>query len=523
MKNYTASGTWEDECAQPLGRRLPVAYSDQRARARINEHMKTAPTVADDVKLVRTVRGQVAAKAVADRYPARHAVLVEGVHIYGQLTNFEKIVADQRNNETESSHRQVLEFLDAHYRVWDGLVEDAGALTVDFHGPRLHAVLTDPPGNPKEQIERAIALAVALRSVADRLAAEYGINTEIRFGIDQGPCLAMTTGRAHEADTLFLGSPANHAAKLAANGPEGGIYLTRNALKILRGSDRVGLLTDWYEVAPQDVIQRASVSHQYQKVRAKAEEVIKERTAQPSFTFRRSAPPLKGISFADLMPSNTVRQGMASIFADIDGYTAFVDNAIRGGHEAIKLAVLGVHTIREELNSVLKEDFGGKRVRFIGDCIHGLIAVWQKNEDDPRGTVKEASLCAAAMKSSFDLCLEMIDGLDDLDLAIGVEYGVVPLTRMGRPGDQSVRCATGKAVIISERQQQAIQGGGIQLGENAKRVAAENVVKFFGESTRILGYDEATALLESQHSPITSITKELPAARPYLKKPDGSA
>ena len=54
---------------------------------------------------------------------------------------------------------------------------------------------------------------------------------------------------------------------------------------------------------------------------------------------------------------------MASLFADIDGYTLFVDNAIRQGQEAIKTAVVGIHVIREELNDVLKADCEGKRVR----------------------------------------------------------------------------------------------------------------------------------------------------------------
>lgn len=492
-----------------------MAYSYEHARARIKEHMKTAPAVAEDVRLIKSIRG-VAMKAAADRYPARQAVLVEGVHLYGQLTNFETIVADRQKGETEASHRRVLEFLDAHYRVWDGLVEDAGALTVDFHGPRLHAVLTDPPGNPKGQIERAVALANVLRAVADQLAKEFGFPTEIRFGIDHGRCLAMTTGRSHETDTLFLGSPANHAAKLAASENKGGIFLTPGALAILRGAPaNFGVP---FEAPSPETIQRAANAHQFTKVTASAEKVIRERTSHPAFVFHRSAPPLSSIKFADLVPSNTLRMGMASIFADIDGYTAFVDNAIRGGAATIKLAVLGVHTIREELNSVLKEDFGGKRVRFIGDCIHGLVAAWKGgSEDDAAKTVRTAAECASAMRSSFDLCCDMIHGLNDLDLAVGIEYGPVPLTRIGRPGEQSVRCAAGRAVIVSERKQQEIHGGGIRLGEAALKVAPEAVARFFGKASRILTYDEAVNLLGSEFSPVSVITKEVPAARPYAK------
>ena len=96
---------------------------------------------------------------------------------------------------------------------------------------------------------------------------------------------------------------------------------------------------------------------------------------------------------------------------------------------------------------------------------------------------------------------------------------------MGRPGDQSVRCAAGKAVIVSERKQQEIEGGGIRLGDNALRVAPEAVVKFFGKASRILAYDEAVNLLGSEFSPVSIITKEVPEARSYAQSvvSDGSA
>ena len=35
----------------------------------------------------------------------------------------------------------------------------------------------------------------------------------------------MSTGRAHEKDTLFLGPPANYAAKKVADSDEEGIFL----------------------------------------------------------------------------------------------------------------------------------------------------------------------------------------------------------------------------------------------------------------------------------------------------------
>jgi hypothetical protein len=43
----------------------------------------------------------------------------------------------------------------------------------------------------------------------------------------------------------------------------------------------------------------------------------------------------------------------------------------------------------------------------------------------------------------------------------------VPITRLGTPGKDSVRCAPGRAVIAAERIQQSIIGGGAKMGPNA--------------------------------------------------------
>jgi len=75
-------------------------------------------------------------------------------------------------------------------------------------------------------------------------------------------------------------------------------------------------------------------------------------------------PPLALVKFATSVP-RLDSDGNASIFADIDGYTKFVMRPFAGSRE-IRKAVETIHVIREELNSVLKDDFGGKRIRFIG-------------------------------------------------------------------------------------------------------------------------------------------------------------
>jgi hypothetical protein len=225
------------------------------------------------------------------------------------------------------------------------------------------------------------------------------------------------------------------------------------------------------------------------------------------FIFFRPTPPLADLRFSDLVPSHTARMGMASMFADVHGYTAFVDEAVERGSAAIKNAVRAVHVIREELNAVLKTDFGGKRIRFIGDCIHGVIGKGTRAVDDPVDAIAETALCASAMRSSFGLCQELLGGIDSLDLAVGIEFGPVPVTRIGKRGDESVRCAAGRAVVVSEKMQQSIEAGGVRLGPVANQYASQMVRKLYASASRIPSFGAAADLLSSPASPAVHHTQ----------------
>jgi class 3 adenylate cyclase len=311
-----------------------------------------------------------------------------------------------------------------------------------------------------------------------------------------------------------LGSPANHAAKLAAQADVEGIFLTPSAQHILGAGALRKSPTGQQTFLDEAFIRDVAGRHRFERLDAVVASLSDRRMQPPVFRFHRATPPLSAVKFSELYPSNSVRMGMASLFADIDGFTAFVDGAIQRGSEAIKKAVTTVHVIREELNDVLGEDFGGKRVRFIGDCIQGCLAAG-KTEDDPSGAVRDAALCASGMRDSFELCQEIINPGALIDLAIGIEYGPVPLTRIGDSGSDSVRCAAGRAVVQAERVQQAIAGGGIRFGANAIAVASAVVKKHFAAASSIMSYDAAADLLAAVASPVVQVVRNEPTARPH--------
>jgi class 3 adenylate cyclase len=216
----------------------------------------------------------------------------------------------------------------------------------------------------------------------------------------------------------------------------------------------------------------------------------------PNFVFHRHTPPLRTIDFAELSPSNSVRMDLTSLFADISGFTAYVSGCIRSGRVAEMVANL--HVIRNELAATLKEDFSGRKVRFIGDCVHGLLAEGTRDSTDTSRTVTEAVKAAAGMRSGFELCQTELPNVDDLGLAVGIEYGTTPITRIGIRGDRSVRCSVSKAVSASESLQSDCEGEETALGPRALALAPAGIKRLLdGGVASGLDYDAVAAHLSA--------------------------
>ncbi|TNE65830.1 MAG: guanylate cyclase [Alphaproteobacteria bacterium] len=469
--------------------------------------------------------------------PHNQAVLVDGVHIYANLINFGSILID-KDGETSRSHERALQFLHTYYSAFDRLISQRGAIRVDFHGARLHAVIIEPFDDEARRIQAAIELSQEFKMLADRVNDEFFGGREpasLRVGIDSGKCLAIDDGSKSEAEPLFLGSAANVAAKLA-DGEETGLFLSERAQAILR-SDFTSLEDDvQFSARPLDeglalmMGRKGALNPGHPAmINAKAliESVIRDwredlalgrvELGDVKFSFHEHKLPLRDIEFQDLMPSNTVRMPMVVIFADIDGYTRFVDDAIRTGR--VQQALQAIHVLRAELNNVLYDDFGGRKIRYIGDCIHGVLASGTGTSVDEEKTVREAVGCASGMRSSFNIALGALGLASDLGLAIGIELGQTPITRLGIRGDRSLRCCTSKAVQESEALQGGLDGTETALGDNAHAAAPGIVKDYFGHGGTVQGleYDVYEAIIaEKIEAPA------LVAAKPWQPEPNRS-
>jgi class 3 adenylate cyclase len=210
-----------------------MAWSEDRARKRISDFKASVPEgdikVEDFRSFLTEARVQKGAaldgsvRAALIDIPQNRAITTNAVHVYANLIDFNDVLVDA-GRETEASHRRALEFLHAHYRGCDELIDEFDMQRVDFHGSRLHAVVLAPDGveNEGERVKVAVTFAAAFREMVERLGEDHpNFKTRVCIGIDSGPAVAIDSGRSDEREPLFVGSPANHAAKLADGDQEG--------------------------------------------------------------------------------------------------------------------------------------------------------------------------------------------------------------------------------------------------------------------------------------------------------------
>jgi len=360
-------------------------------------------------------------------------------------------------------------------------------------------VIAKPYDEEAGRVRKAVAVAQLIIDVlahtgedADHPAAE------VRVGIDTGSALAVDNGRRGHREPLFLGEPANHAAKRAGGGTATGIYLTNRARKA------IGLST----VPSEDstALSGAEISDCQAKAKlgVTATQIVKEweedleNTPIGKFEFSGHTPPYSSLNIENLYAGNSRRQDAGTLYADLDGFTAYVSSNI-ATDGAAKKVVRVLHVLRSELDAVLHTEFSGRKVRFIGDCVHGLIVEGTAQTTNEEDTVSTMTLCAAAMRSSFRLAIEKLKGAGadatSLGLQIGFEFGPINVTRLGMKGEL-IRCSVSRAVLKAEEEQGRCLGNETAIGPVAYLRGNEAIRTVFGTNRIRVDLDYPTCLDE---------------------------
>ncbi len=482
------------------------SWNKDRAGKRIDGKISELPL--KDIEIKEYVRD-----TDLTNLPRNVAYRVDGVHLYADILNLSDML-HVTEVEGEICHRRTLRFLNLHYRAVYRIIQRVNAIFVDFHNQRLHSVVSKPYDAEADRVHKAVAMGQLIIDVlaqtgedADHPAAK------VRIGIDTGKALAVNNGRRGHREPLFLGVPANHAAKRAGGGKVTGIYLTNEAriaigLKKADNEDTTALTSA-----------EVTASKNKAKLGVTADEIVKEwkedleKNPIGLFGFSAHTPPFSDLDIEALSAKNSRRQDAATVYADIDGFTAYVAANIASDASA-KHVVRALHVLRSELDAVLHTDFCGRKVRFIGDCVHGLSVEGTAQTTDEKETISNLTLCAGGMRSSFDLALSKLkaNGTDasSLGLAIGFEFGPMNVTRLGMKGEL-VRCSASRGVLTAESQQKRCAGTETALGSIAYDKASDAVRSVFGTGRKRAGltYDLAVKELSEKDDSSAKAAKAL--------------
>jgi class 3 adenylate cyclase len=482
------------------------SWNKDRASKRIDSRIGELPM--KDIEIKEFVRD-----TDLTNLPRNVAYRIDGVHLYADILNLADML-HVTDVEGETCHRRTLRFLNLHYRAVHRILQRVDVIFVDFHNQRLHSVVSKPYDAESDRVHKAVAMGQLIIDVlaqtgedADHPAAK------VRIGIDTGKALAVHNGRRGHREPLFLGEPANHAAKRAGGGKAMGMYLTNKArtaigLKKVDNEDTTALTAA--EIA---------ISNDNAKLDVTADEIVKEwkddldKNPIGTFEFSSHTPPFSTLDIEGLSVKNSRRQDAATVYADVDGFTAYVSQNI-ASDESAKHVVRTLHVLRSELDSVLHTDFAGRKVRFVGDCVHGLAVEGTAQTTDEKETISNLTLCAGGMRSSFDLALAKLkeNGTDasSLGLAIGFEFGPMTATRLGMKGEL-VRCSVSRGVLTAESEQSRCAGTETALGSIAYDKASGAVRSVFGTGRKRSGltYDVAVKELSEKNDSSAKASKAL--------------
>lgn len=191
------------------------------------------------------------------------------------------------------------------------------------------------------------------------------LQIKLASGADIGDVVGTRNGTRGDRELLFLGPAANHAAKIISSG------------------NRVRLAQRLYDALPSGLQELCTlVDDELYQVQMPDQDDLDELLADYNIAWDRTKSadrveddmdrfPLANIEYGsantlidldDLSIFNNKSVVAASVFADVAGFTKYIDSATTYLEQESALRVF--HAIRREMARVVKNDFGALRVQF---------------------------------------------------------------------------------------------------------------------------------------------------------------
>lgn len=400
---------------------------------------------------------------------------VQGAHLYLDVINQPEILTTVFGDADKEA--EFLRRIHIYGRELTRITEkDFTAAKVHFQGPKLHAVIYRPIDRDDEIAVQAVTLASAIAiSVTDAFNAffkDYGF--EVAAGIDLGQAIATKNNVKGDRELLFLGRPANTAAKIIATG----ITITADVADVLpdefddfvedngEGVYGIDLPTDFVN----NLITEKGWGWSLKKTRKRLDDALESiPTGSATISDAKS-----DIDKSKLSLSNSKRVEAVSVFADVDGFTKYVDDAYEKDDDLVE-AVRAYHVFRSEMRYCAVEDCGALRIQYQGDRIQALA--FKPIGDDAKIAIKSIEI-AAGLNASVEHTLPEVIPDAVRKLAIGESMGRAIVTRLGEHGQPDVMCF-GQATSEAASFQQSLKGGETGISGKIKDLLPEEVATEF--------------------------------------------
>jgi class 3 adenylate cyclase len=427
---------------------------------------------------------------------------VVGSHFYVDVANFNKVL---RSDDIEDD--EMVRLLHVFAREASQITEsDFDGQKVHFQGPRLHALSYRPINDESAMTAKAVLTSLAIRHMVALFNEQFGLAEKVAWivavGIDHGTTLATRNGAGGDQELLFLGNAANRAAHVLS---KVGVRMTAAVRKLLPESFDPYLSevsSDEYSVSMSaSTVESMADSFGWPWTLATSKDRLVELAEKYKADCVKVSDVKESIDKSSASLSNTKRAFGVSLFADVDGFTDYIEGLTASDEDPVE-GVRVFHTLRGELRDSVVQDFDGLRIQYQGDRIQALA--YRPVGDHKSIAVKAVQLASALITVAEEVVPEATS-VDEppLPVAIGLAAGEVLVTKVGQHGSpdlMSIGGSTATAATIEGR----LKGGEIGLDGELYTLLPDWLQVAFTWSASAkayvaanLSFDEFGTLLES--------------------------
>ncbi|SFB59081.1 Adenylate cyclase, class 3 [Amycolatopsis marina] len=388
---------------------------------------------------------------------------VTGTHFYVDVTTFNRQLRANASDEGEGMLRLLHIFAREVSKI---VAKDFDGQKIHFQGPRLHALAYRPTSDESLMATKAVLTCLAIRQMTaifnDVLGLSETNTWRVAAGLDHGRCIATRNGAGGDQELLFLGSAANHAAKLLK---DSGIRMTAEVYDLLpddlKAEAERSDSDDIYKITLtaskiEDLAGQYGWNWKSESTRARLE-ILAERFPQGTVS---STAVKERIDNASLALSNTKSVSGASIFADVDGFTGYIDS-LESIDNNLREAIRLFHVLRGVMRDSATQDFEALRIQYQGDRMQAFA--YRPVSNDEAAALEAIRLATALMTVADEVIPTALPELPAHRLAVGLAWGQVLVSKIGEHGKTDV-ISLGGSTADAASIQQRLDGG--QIGIN---------------------------------------------------------